>query len=92
MQWYPLHQILLIRDSRDPDVSLRLSWTGPDGPITYYTFRPPNPWVLLHLDGLFPQGSILDRRDIEQLEWAGTPEQVHIAKARLALYDSLQGK
>ena len=27
-----------------------------------------------------------------QLEWTDTPEQVHIAKARLALYDSLEGE
>ena len=51
---------------------------------------PFNPWTLLHLDTLFSPSSIIRPFELEQLEWADTPEQVHIAKARLALYDSLQ--
>ena len=58
----------------------------------YRASGPFNPWILLHLDTLFSPKSILHRRVLEQLEWADTPEQVHIAKARLARYDSLQGE
>ena len=59
----------------------------------YRTSGPFNPWILLHLDTLFSPKSILHLRELEQLEWADTPEQVHIAKARLARYvDPLQGE
>ena len=53
-------------------------------------YQPFNPWFLLHLDTLFSPGSFLHQRDLEQLEWTDTPEQVHIGSARLTLYNSLQ--
>ena len=55
-------------------------------------YGPFDPWFLLHLDTLFSPGCTLHQRDIEQLEWTDSPEQVHIAIARLALYNSLQGE
>ena len=76
----------------DPEGDLRLEWADTDGAVTNFAFRPFNPWILLHLDTLFSPSSILCQRDPEQLEWTDTPEQVHIAMARLALYDSLQGE
>ena len=51
-----------------------------------------NDWVLLHLDTLFYPSSIICPHELARLEWADTPEQMHIAKARLALYDQLQGE
>jgi hypothetical protein len=46
-------------------------------------------WVLLHLDTLLtPQPYIL-REEKQGLNWSDTPEKVHIANARLNLYDSL---
>ena len=60
--------------------------------ITDYIHGPFNPWFLLHLDTLFSPGSFLHQRDLEQLEWTDTPEKVHIGRARLALYNSLQGE
>ena len=56
-----------------------------------YTDRLFNHWILLHLDTLFPHSSLLHVSELEQLDWADTPEQLHIAKARLACYDALQG-
>ena len=78
--------------TRDEDGDLCLAWTGPDGPVTHYSYQPFNPWILLHLETLFSQSSLLHQGELEQLEWTDTPEQVHIAMARLALYDSLQGE
>ena len=46
-------------------------------------------WVLLYLDTLlFPQ-PYLHPEDVKKLEWSDTPEKVHIASARLDLYDTL---
>ena len=56
----------------------------------YCSHGPFNHWILLHLDTLFPHSSLLHASEPEQLEWADTPEQEHIAKARLACYDPLQ--
>ena len=77
--------------TKDGDGDLCLSWTAPDGPVAHYAYGPLfNPWILLHLDTLFSQSSVLYPEEPEQLEWADTPEQLHIAMARLTLYDSLQ--
>ena len=46
-------------------------------------------WIRLHLDTLFPPQPYLLPEDVKQLEWSGTPVEVHIASARLDLYDSL---
>ncbi len=46
-------------------------------------------WILLHLDTLFPPQPYLPPEDVKKLEWSDTPEKVHIASARLDLYDSL---
>src|SRR5258706_9186982 len=46
-------------------------------------------WILLHLDTLFPPQPYLPPEDVKMLEWSNTPEKVHIASARLDLYDSL---
>ena len=48
-----------------------------------------NPWILLHLDTLFPPQPHLPRKEVKKLEWSDTPAKVHIANARLDLYDSL---
>ena len=76
--------------TRDADDNLRLRWNPPGGPIAHYAPGPFNPWILLHLDTLVSQSSVLHQRELEQLEWDDTLEQVHIAQARLALYDSSQ--
>ena len=64
--------------------------TIPDGPNHHSVFGPFSHWILLHLDTLLPHSSMLHAGDLEQLEWADTPGQVHIAKAQLACYGSLQ--
>jgi len=71
---------------------LELVCTLPTGPINHSIPERElfNPWVLFHLDTLFPQSSIPPPVELEQLKWTDTPEQVHIAKARLALYDSFE--
>ena len=46
-------------------------------------------WVLLHLDTLLPPQPHLPPEDVKMLEWSDTPAKVHIANARLNLYDSL---
>ena len=69
---------------------LELTCTLPSGAITHNAHEPFDPWILFHLDTLFPKSSVLHLEELEKLEWADTPEQVHIAKARLALYDSLK--
>ena len=46
-------------------------------------------WVLLHLDTLLAPKTYLLPEEVGKLEWSDTPEKVHIAKARLDLYDSL---
>ena len=75
------------------DGDFRLEWADTNGLVTNFAFRPFNPWIPLHLDTLFFPSSILSQRDLEleKLEWTGTPELVHIAMDRLALYDSLVG-
>ena len=80
--------VLLARDD-DDDGNLKLSYALPDGPISHYASGPFNPWILLHLDTRFAQASIFDPMMLGELEWIDTPELVHIAAARLALYDSL---
>jgi len=46
-------------------------------------------WILLHLDTLLsPQCYILPE-EVKELTWSDTPEKMHIARARLVLYDSL---
>ena len=46
-------------------------------------------WLLLHLDTLLTPKSYLLPEEVGFLEWSDTPAKVHIAKARLSLYDSL---
>jgi hypothetical protein len=46
-------------------------------------------WVLLHLETLLAPQHYLLPEEVKELEWPDTPEKVHIAKARLVLYDSL---
>ena len=58
---------------------------GPPGICRHF-----NPWIWLHLDTLVSLSSALQEGALHQLEWTGTPEQVHIAMSRLTLYDSLQ--
>ena len=45
-------------------------------------------WVLLHLDTLLATQLYLPPEEVKGLRWSDTPEKVHIAKARLDLYDS----
>jgi len=71
-----------------------------DGYIPYPTGFLPHPtipgvlypadhWILLHFDTLVaPYPFPLLRKGME-LKWSDTPEKVHIAKARLDIYDSL---
>ena len=65
------------------------AWNTPEGTVTLAP-GPFNPWILLHLDTLFSPRPIIHPFELDELEWADTPERVHIANARLALYDSLQ--
>ena len=67
-------------------------WTTPSGHITHVVRPRFDDWVLLHLDTLFSPDSIIKNYELMRLQWADTTEQVHIAKARLALYDSSQGE
>jgi len=71
-----------------------LSYTLPTGKINndISEHKPFDPWVLFHLDTLLDQSSIVTPVTFEELEWTETPGHVHIAKARLALYDSLEGE
>ena len=56
-------------------------------------YRPPlfdvDHWVLLHLDTLLAPQPYLLPEEVKELEWSDTPMEVHVAKARLDLYDSL---
>ena len=45
-------------------------------------------WVLLHLDTLLATQLYLPPEEVKGLRWSDTPEKVHIASARLDLYDS----
>ena len=46
-------------------------------------------WVLLHLDTLLAPQPYIFPEEVKELKWSDAPEKVHIAKARLGLYDSL---
>jgi hypothetical protein len=46
-------------------------------------------WVLLHLETLLAPQVYLSPEEVKELTWSDTPEKVHIAMARLVLYDSL---
>src|SRR5258706_7016356 len=46
-------------------------------------------WALLHLDTVLPPQPYLPPEDVKMLEWSDAPVEVHIASARLDLYDSL---
>src|SRR5258706_2506100 len=59
------------------------------GHRTHTTFTVIDHWALLHLDTLLPPQPYLPPEDVKRLEWSDTPEKVHIASARLDLYDSL---
>src|SRR5258706_13908696 len=48
-----------------------------------------DPWILLHLDTLFPPQPYLLPEAVKKLEWSDTSAKVYIASARLDLYDSL---
>ena len=48
-----------------------------------------DPWILLHLDTLLPPQPYLPPEDVKKLEWSDIPEKMHIARARLDLYDFL---
>ncbi len=56
---------------------------------SYSIFSSIDLWLLLHLDTLFPPQPYLRPEDVNKLEWSDTPAKVHIASARLDLYDSL---
>ena len=69
----------------------------PFGLIVIYTdkrYRRPlrdvDHWVLLHLDTLLAPHRYLLPEEVKKLEWSDTPVKVHIAKARLELYKSLE--
>ena len=59
------------------------------GDRTRSTFIRIDRWILLHMDTLFPPQPYLPLEDVKKLRWSDTPEKVHIASARLDLYDSL---
>jgi hypothetical protein len=50
-----------------------------------------NHWVLLHLDTLLAPKPYRLLEGVVKLEWSDTPEKVHIANARLDLYDTDAG-
>ena len=85
----PASSLLL---TRDEDGTLEVEIIGTYVHIGTQLNGPFDPWFLLHLDSLFSPGSILHKRDLEQLQWNDTLEQVHIATARLTLYGLLQGE
>ncbi len=63
-----------------------LTMTLPDR--TRSSFIQIDHWILLHLGTLFPPRPYLPPDDVKKLKWSDTPEKVHIASARLDLYDS----
>jgi hypothetical protein len=67
-----------------------LRCTLPSGPTEHWAIGPFNPWLLLHLETLFAQSSLILPEECDRLGSPDTPEEVYIAKARLALYDSLE--
>ena len=64
---------------------LRLIAPGEHHPRRYIGV---DPWILLHLDTLLTTQHCLSPEEVQLLKWSNTPEEVHIAKARLDLYDS----
>ena len=46
-------------------------------------------WVWLHLETILAPKHYLLPEEVKNLNWSDSPEKVHIAKARLDLYDSL---
>jgi hypothetical protein len=44
-------------------------------------------WILLHLDTLLAPELYILPEEVNELEWSDIPEKVHIAKARLVLYE-----
>ena len=78
----------------DPD-GLCLKWADTDGPARSFAwnpFRDFDPWLLLHLETLFPQSHVLCQTDCEQLKWDDAPVHVHMAMSRLVCYDSKKTK
>ena len=69
-----------------------LKCTLPGSHTPYYAVGPFDPWMLLHLETLLVRRCIVRPHELVQLDWTDTPEQVHIANARLALYDRLEGE
>ena len=57
------------------------------GHPVHSAFIPIDHWILLHLDTLLPPQPYLPPEDVKKLEWSDTPAKVHIARARLNLYD-----
>ena len=57
--------------------------------LTRGTYFQIDHWILLHLDTLLPPQPYLPPEDMKMLEWSDVPVKVHIASARLDLYDSL---
>jgi len=49
-----------------------------------------NSWVLLHLDTHLSSQRYILPEEVKELTWSDTPEKVHIARAWLVLYDSLE--
>ena len=75
--------------TKNAQAHLELRCTLPSGSIEYSTHWPSEPWITFHLNTHFPQSSIFQSEELGTLEWADTPEQMHIAKARLDIYDPL---
>jgi len=63
-------------------------WDPDRKPVT--PLRRVDYWVLLHLDTLLSTQCYLLPEEVKELKWSDTPEKVHIATARLVLYDSLE--
>ena len=60
--------------------------------ITNFSKRPMvkvDHWVLFHLETILAPQRYLLPEELKKLKWSDTPEKVHIAKARLDLFDSL---
>ena len=59
------------------------------GHSTHISYPRIDYWILLHLDTILPPQPYLPPEDVKRLEWCDSTAQVHIANARLNLYDSL---
>ena len=66
---------------------LGLTVIAPDN--HYHTSAEVNHWILLHLETLLAPQPYLLSEEVKELKWSDTPVNVHIAKARFDLYDSL---